>query len=222
MNTIDPRTMTQLIQLQLLERTPLLSSEHETTDRANENFAELLQMFMQTGTAAQSPMSEATATGNFLSPLNRSYVPHQYTSEAAAATSYDNLIDQASRQYGVEPALIKAVIRQESAFNPDAVSHAGAKGLMQLMDNTGRGLGVTDPFDPVQNIHGGTKYLANLLRKYDGQVEIALAAYNAGPGRVDRLGIRTESDLNEKFRLLPAETQNYIHKVMQYKQAYAM
>lgn len=220
MNAIDPRTMAQLIQLQLLERTPLLSSDHDTTDRSNENFAELLQMFMQTGTAGQSQISESSS--QLLHPLASSFNPHQLVSETAAATSYEALIEQASRQYGVEPALIKAVIRQESAFNPDAVSHAGAKGLMQLMDNTGRGLGVTDPFDPVQNIHGGTKYLSNLLRKYDGQVEVALAAYNAGPGRVDRLGIRTESDLNEKFHLLPVETQNYIRKVLQYKQAYAM
>jgi len=220
MNAIDPRTMTQLIQLQLLERTPLLSSDHDTTDRSNENFAELLQMFMQTGTAGQNQISESSS--QLLHPLASSYSPHQLVSGTAAATSYEALIEQASRQYGVEPALIKAVIRQESAFNPDAVSHAGAKGLMQLMDNTGRGLGVTDPFDPVQNIHGGTKYLSNLLRKYDGQVEVALAAYNAGPGRVDRLGIRTESDLNEKFHLLPVETQNYIRKVLQYKQAYAM
>jgi soluble lytic murein transglycosylase-like protein len=116
--------------------------------------------------------------------------------------------------------LVKAVIHSESSFNPYAVSSSGAKGLMQLMDGTGEGMGVTDPFDPAQNIEGGTRYLAGLLRKYNGNEGVALAAYNAGPGRVDRLGIRTDADLKEKLHLLPLETRQYVDKVLSRKQQY--
>src|SRR5690606_38969095 len=107
--------------------------------------------------------------------------------------------------------------RTESGFRPDAVSGAGAKGLMQLMDGTARGLGVTDSFDPAQNIDGGTKYLAMLLRKYDGHEQVALAAYNAGPGRVDRAGIGTNEQLIANLEALPEETQRYVAKVLQAK-----
>jgi len=130
-------------------------------------------------------------------------------------TLYDALIRQSAERYGVDPALVKAVVRTESAFNPYAVSRAGAKGLMQLMDATARSLGVTDPFDPAQNVAGGTRYLAYLIGKYGGNVKAALAAYNAGPGRVDRLGIRTDEAFDEKQSLLPEETRVYVAKVLE-------
>ncbi|WP_245809830.1 lytic transglycosylase domain-containing protein [Cohnella massiliensis] len=128
--------------------------------------------------------------------------------------SYDAIIHEASARYGVDPALIKGVIQTESSFRADAVSSSGAKGLMQLMDATAQGLGVTDSFDPVQNIDAGTRYLSYLLRKYDGNEMAALAAYNAGPGRVDRLGLRTNEDVTARLRELPAETQAYVAKVL--------
>jgi len=129
-------------------------------------------------------------------------------------TVFDPLIQQASAKYGVSATLIKAVIDSESSFNPNAVSSAGAKGLMQLMDGTAKGLGVTNSFDPAQNIDGGTRFLSYLLNKYDGQVKAALAAYNAGPGRVDRTGIRTDADFDSNMDKLPGETQRYVGKVL--------
>ncbi|MNO73940.1 Membrane-bound lytic murein transglycosylase C precursor [compost metagenome] len=125
----------------------------------------------------------------------------------------ESLIIEASQKYGVPASLIKAVIETESSFNPQAVSKVGAKGLMQLMDGTARGLGVTNSFDPAQNIDGGTRYLANNIKRFGGDVNTALAAYNAGPGRLQKLGITNDQQLMEKLHLLPLETQNYIAKI---------
>ena len=99
---------------------------------------------------------------------------------------FDTLIAQHAEANGLSPVLVRAVIETESAFNPRAVSHVGAMGLMQLMPGTARELGVTTPFDTSDNIRGGTKYLRTLLDRFDGNVEFALAAYNAGPGAVER------------------------------------
>ena len=101
---------------------------------------------------------------------------------------FGQIVDQAAKKYGVEPALIAAVIETELKFNPNAVSQAGARGLMQLMPATARGLGVTDSSDPLQNILGGAKLLGQLTEKYKGNLELALAAYNAGSGAVDKHG----------------------------------
>jgi soluble lytic murein transglycosylase-like protein len=97
-------------------------------------------------------------------------------------------ISTASSRYGIDPALIRAVIHAESAFRSDAKSRAGALGLMQLMPATARELGVADPLSPHENIQGGTRYLAQLLKKTRGNITTATAAYNAGPGAVERFG----------------------------------
>jgi len=128
---------------------------------------------------------------------------------APAAYRQDNslpaLIAKASQRYQVAPELIRAVIHAESGFNPQAVSPAGAQGLMQLMPATAADLGVHDPFDAEQNIMGGTRYLRQLLDKYHGHLDSALAAYNWGPGHVDQ-----QSDP------LPQETRNYIKRIRGY------
>jgi soluble lytic murein transglycosylase-like protein len=98
------------------------------------------------------------------------------------------LIQDAARRAGIEPALVAAVAHAESNFNARATSPAGAKGLMQLMNGTARGLGVADPFDPEQNLAGGARLLAGLLKQFRGDPALALAAYNAGPGAVQRFG----------------------------------
>ena len=109
-------------------------------------------------------------------------------SGAGDAGAFEDLIRQAAEKYGVDANLVRSVIRAESNFNPKAVSSAGARGLMQLMPATAAGLGVGDSFNPQENINGGVKLLSRLLRKYDGDVRLALAAYNAGPGAVARYG----------------------------------
>ena len=124
--------------------------------------------------------------------------------EPSRTGGYDALIEEHSRRHSLRPELVRAVIQVESGFNPRALSPKGAMGLMQLMPATARELGVTNAFDPDDNIRGGTRYLRLLLDKYDGDERLALAAYNAGPGAVDKYG-----------RQVPPyrETEKYVQKV---------
>jgi soluble lytic murein transglycosylase-like protein len=110
------------------------------------------------------------------------------SAESGRASRFDAIINENATAHGVSPHLVRAVIQQESGFNPRAVSHKGAMGLMQLMPATAAELGVTDPFDPIENIRGGVTYLKGLLKKFEHNVELALAAYNAGPNAVERYG----------------------------------
>jgi len=126
--------------------------------------------------------------------------------------SIDDAVNKASRKYGVDKDLIMAVIKQESSFNPKATSQAGAMGLMQLMPGTARSLGVSDAYDVQQNVEGGTKYLKDLLNMYGNSKELALAAYNAGPGTLRNRGVK---DVGGIYRL-PNETKDYVQKVMKY------
>jgi hypothetical protein len=118
---------------------------------------------------------------------------------------YADIINQAGRKYGVPPKLIAEIIRKESFFKNNVTSSAGARGLIQLMPITAKTVGVTNVWDPVQNIEGGTKYIAKMLREHNNNLPIALAAYNAGPGNVKKYGGIPP------FR----ETQNYVRTIMQ-------
>jgi soluble lytic murein transglycosylase-like protein len=121
-----------------------------------------------------------------------------------ARARFDDLIEQHAADVGVSPDLVRAVIQAESGFNPWAISRKGALGLMQLMPATARELGVTNPFHPDENIRGGVTYLAQLLKRYDQNVQLALAAYNAGPGAVERYG-----NAVPPYR----ETRDYVKKI---------
>ena len=123
---------------------------------------------------------------------------------------YGDIIAQASRRFGVEESLIKAVIKAESDFDPRAVSHKGAQGLMQLMPETARGLAVTNPLDPHENIFGGTRYLALLLKRFGNDKRKALAAYNAGPERVIQ---------SKGIPSIP-ETVAFVERVLKYYQKF--
>jgi len=121
-----------------------------------------------------------------------------------APAEIERLIGSSSSAANVDPALVKAIIANESGFNANATSNVGAQGLMQLMPDTASGLGVTNAYDPSQNVWGGTRYIKGLLDRFNGDVRKAIAAYNAGPGAV------------EKYGGVPpyAETQNYVQNVL--------
>jgi soluble lytic murein transglycosylase-like protein len=222
--SIDSRTLKQLLQLQLSPtldfQTAVNPLDLNTGDSNTSIFDTLLAQLMNGNLSGLSSMDETSSLVSSDSLAKLSSIPSLYNtvpsieSGTAAPTEYDALITEAAAKYGIDPELIRGVIRTESGFQSNAVSSAGAKGLMQLMDATARGLGVTNSLDPQQNIDGGSKYLSYLLRKYNGNEQVALAAYNAGPGRVDKLGITTDSELQANLGKLPVETQRYIDKVL--------
>ena len=131
-------------------------------------------------------------------------------SRSVNPAEYDHIIKTSSDKYGVSASLIKAVIHAESGYNPNAVSHKGASGLMQLMPGTAKSLKVNNSFDPKDNVEGGVKYLRFLLDTFKGDVSLALAAYNAGLSKVAKYG-----------GIPPyAETRNYVNKVLSYMNSY--
>ncbi len=139
----------------------------------------------------------------------RLYIRTPRVKSAAYIKKYAGIIDQASSRFGVAPPLIKAIIKTESDFNHKAVSHRGAKGLMQLMPKTAGAMEVKDPYDPEENIFGGTRYFSQLLTRFK-DVKMALAAYNAGP------------EVVERYRDVPPipETRAFVDKVMRYYRHY--
>ena len=136
------------------------------------------------------------------------YDTKPHTPPSFSDDAYDQIIREAADAHDLEVALIKAVIKAESSFNPHAVSRAGAMGLMQIMPANCDYYGVTDPFDPTENVSAGTRYLKKMLTRYGDDLHRALAAYNAGPGAVERHGGIPPYD----------ETQQYVRRVEQYLQ----
>lgn len=138
------------------------------------------------------------------SGADSSAVTQAMTQTTTQTVNLDDIFQKAADTYGLPVQLLKAVAKAESNFNPTAESSAGAKGIMQLMPGTAKSLGVTDAFDPEQNIMGGANYLSQMISQVHGNVEVGLAAYNAGPGAV------------QKYHGIPPykETQNYVAKVM--------
>lgn len=164
--------------------------------------------------SANSP--EAVSFQSIMSSMTseQRFTPTSVNNSAPTASvhndpkEFDSIISEASQKYGVDEGLIRAVIRQESGFNPQATSCCGAQGMMQLMPETAAELGVKNAYDAKDNIMGGTKYLSRLLSQFDGNMTKAIAAYNAGPGAVQQHG-----------GVPPyPETQNYVDKVLGYYQ----
>ncbi|TJY43599.1 lytic transglycosylase domain-containing protein [Cohnella pontilimi] len=201
-----------------LESTALSGASGQ--DAGGDLFQLLLSQFMESTSGTDTlpaltavPSAVIAAPAAAVNPLGTG--ADRLAMDNGSSSAYDGLISATAAKYGLSPALIKGVMEVESSFNAGAVSTSGAKGLMQLMDDTARGLGVTDSFDPAQNVDGGARFLSYLLRKYDGNVSSALAAYNAGPGRVDRLGLTTDEQIRARLGELPKETQRYVVKVLE-------
>ena len=153
--------------------------------------------------------AQLSAVTNEKSSYHPSFAVHQNQAESIDR-SIESGIEKAAAKYHLSSALIRSVIQAESNFNPNAVSPAGAQGLMQLMPATAKDLGMTDSFDIEQNIDGGARYLRQMLDKFDGDLKKAIAAYNAGPGTVMKY------NGNVPYR----ETRNYVQKVLAYSKQY--
>jgi len=158
--------------------------------------------------SALRPPAQQTRTRQLYSRSPRTVKLMRDRSGTTAPFAFDSHIQRAARAHQVDPMLIKAIIKTESNFNPDAVSAQGAQGLMQLMPGTARDLRVKDPFNAWQNVYGGTRYFRKLLDTYNGNIRLSLAAYNAGPGRV-----------KTSIPCIP-ETVAYVSKVMRLYREY--
>ena len=146
---------------------------------------------------------------------NKNYVAAD-VSNLTVDERIENAVQVYSNKYGVDSNLVKAIIKTESNFDPN-VSSAGAMGLMQLMPENCRDLGVEDPFNIEQNIEGGVKHIKEYIDRYNGDVEMALMAYNGGPTRMMNRGVKSMADIYK----MPKETQNYVPKVMSYYRGFA-
>ncbi len=176
--------------------------DHMTPVATTENFSESLN-------SATEALNDAQATSNSAATMNATDSASVVTSTTASVPAdLMSIFQEAAQTYGVDVNLLTAIARQESNFTATATSSSGAMGIMQLMPATAQGLGVNDAYNPYENIMGGAKYISQLLSRYNGDISLALAAYNAGSGNVAKYG-----------GIPPfAETQNYVSKVLGYYQ----
>lgn len=215
--SINPNLKTQINNRQVSPTDDLFKTYLEGAQNSGQT-QEALKYFMlifmkqlssEIGDSMQMPLNmfEAALKANSGDTANKafSYVTQPETrlpvNSALQSSNLDSLINQAANKYGVDANLIKSVIKAESSFNPSSTSEKGAMGLMQLMPSTAKWLGVTNAYDPQQNIEGGTKYLRYLLTKFHGDLTKAVGAYNAGPGNIMK-------------NIWPQETVAYVQKVL--------
>lgn len=221
---MDISIIQKLIQLQALNNVSQLSSNNSKQDSTNSLFSSLFTNELNSVSSAsnlnniidvpQPTLSYgetvvqllgkniSTAVQPVIDQISNVISPTDHKTDYKKS-DFDGIINEMANKYDVDPKLIHSIIKHESNFNPNAKSHAGAQGLMQIMPFNFETYGITNPFDPRQNIEAGTRMIKANLRKYNGNVELALAAYNAGSGNV------------KKYGGIPPfkETQNYVRKV---------
>ena len=195
---------------------PTVEKQADQQDPNQPNFSQILQEYMQQNASQGAPAKQMYLNDLNVDELVGTYqdsagiLQSMYKSANTENNNVDSIITEAAQTCGVDESLVKAVIQQESQYNPKAVSKAGAMGMMQLMPQTAEILGVTDPFDVRQNIFGGTNYLSDMLKQFNGNVVKALAAYNAGPNKVEKAGGVPNIE----------ETKDYVNKVMNFYYEY--
>jgi soluble lytic murein transglycosylase-like protein len=197
---------------QLIESSRQVASGGQLTTAAST--ATTNSSYPQTSNADFATALQAATTADVSGVAATAYPALGYGASAGVSSSesseYDPLIEQAAARNGLDPAVLHGLIQQESGFDPNATSSAGATGLTQLMPGTASSMGVANPLNPTESIEGGARYLGQLMRQFGGNTEDALAAYNAGPGAVQQYG-----------GVPPyAETQSYVTKVLGNAEAY--
>jgi soluble lytic murein transglycosylase-like protein len=215
---MDVQSLKTLMEINAMQSLGAVQSSKSSSSASL--FSELLGEVLQNGDSEYSSNFDSSLYYNGSSsvfiPSNISFTNENlvkttspYLSNSSSNSNYDEIIQRAAEKFNVPEKLISSVIKQESNFDASAISSAGASGLMQLMPGTAKYLGVNNLFDPEENIMGGAKYLRQMLNQFNGNIEVALAAYNAGPGSV------------KKHDGIPPykETQNYVQKVLNYFQA---
>jgi soluble lytic murein transglycosylase-like protein len=206
---MDIQSLKILMEINAMQTLGSVQSSQNTNSSSlfSEFLGEVLQNTEKTKSINTISPIQYNGTSDVYKPTNltiQNQAQATLTSGSTISSGYEDIIKKAAEKYNLPEKLISSVIKQESNFDATAISSAGATGLMQLMPGTAKYLGVTNPLDAEQNIMGGAKYLSQMLSQFNGNIETALAAYNAGPGTVNR------------YAGIPPykETQNYVQKVM--------
>lgn len=210
-NLLVTQLMTQIMQKSMGDnigfQMALESVMKGLADNTDSNIAKSISMNGQSGQNLESFLSDRADLINTSMETETSLVAPKTKDE-----KINSAIEQASKKYGVDAKLISSLIKQESDFNPNAKSSAGAMGLMQLMPCNVEDFGVKNPYDIFENIDAGTRELRGYLKRYNGNIELSLAAYNAGPGTLEKRGVTSVDDIWK----LPSETRTHVKKVMGY------